>query len=246
MKNLLPFAALSCTANAIHSVSVRSNTPYDCNAVSGVDASFSPDEHSIHVDFPTISLTPSPPAHGYPGGDSYAGCDATVEFEDFPTQVRFGISNVTWYNGRLNLSENDFFYSLTSRVNLTIEHEQNFTPIKYPIIKDSSSANLLDLNIDPGIGNKSYEGEFKYMAENPNLIWSSCFGGYLSNATKLTFSMTARTKKGGTSSPGWKMDFGLVWEKCYPPDDTNWGQRVIRNWESCTYSNQTSLKRLTR
>ncbi|KAI1505579.1 hypothetical protein F5X99DRAFT_368515 [Biscogniauxia marginata] len=245
MISLFTFAALSRTASAVHAAAVRSNTPYDCNAVSGVDVSFSADEKIIHANFPTIDLTVKPPAHGFPGGDSNVVCDATVEFEDWPTQVRFAVANVTWHANELNLAENDNFYSLAAKFDLSVQHLRNYSPIQYPLIFDYASSTLLDLDVDPGIGNKSYTGEFEYFAENPNLVWSTCFGGYLANTTSLTFELRAHTENGGTSAPGWSMDLGLVWEDCYSPDDLNWGQIIHKNWESCTFQegNSTSGKR---
>ncbi|KAI1373892.1 hypothetical protein F4677DRAFT_461752 [Hypoxylon crocopeplum] len=242
MRTLLSIAVLSCAANAIHSVSVVSETPYDCDAVGGVDVAFTPKEDGIRANFPTIWLSEVSPAHGYPGGYSLVGCGATVEFEDFPNG-RFAIANVTWSIKNLNLTKGDNLYSLRSKVDLIIEHLTNYSPIRYPIVKDKSSAVLIDLDINPGLATtEDYQGEFKLTKENPNPVWSTCYNGYLANVTKLDFQIGASTKGGGRSSPGWSMDFGLIWEKCYAPNETTWGQTIIKGWESCTYreTNQTS------
>ncbi|KAI0379208.1 hypothetical protein F5Y04DRAFT_290421 [Hypomontagnella monticulosa] len=250
MKGFLLVAALLCTAIAVIPVSVFSTTPYTCNAIDGVDISFAPSEESlhpsIHANFPTIRMQETVPAHGNPGGDGTVGCTAAVEFTDFLTNVRFAISNVTWRNGHLNVTKNANFYSLKSKVEFSVKRLQNYYPLKCPLVKDFSSAVLLDLNVNPGIGTEGYLGEFEHIETNPKPVWSTCFGGYGSNTTKIEFSIQADTKGRANSLPGWSMDFGLVWEKCYPPADYNWGQRIIRDWESCTYreSNQTCIKTL--
>lgn len=143
MKTLLPIAALSRVANAIHAVSVVSRTPYDCDAVRGVDVYFAPDENTIHANFPTVALSVIPPAHGFPNGDSVALCDATVDFEDFLPGRRFAISNVTWSTGHLNLSGTEVLNSLSSKVKLSVEHQTHYYPVRYPIVKDLSLATLV-------------------------------------------------------------------------------------------------------
>ncbi|KAI2619888.1 hypothetical protein GGR54DRAFT_601732 [Hypoxylon sp. NC1633] len=247
MKVFLLFAMFSCTTNAIHSVSVVSETPYDCDAVRGVDVYFTPNDDGIHANFPTVHLSVMPPAHGYPGGYSQVGCGATVEFEDFPGGVRFSIANVTWNVQNLSLTKGDNLYSLRSKVDLIIEHLTNYSPIKYPLVKDKSSATLIDLDVNPALATtEDYQGEYILTKENPNQVWSTCYNGYLANVTKLDLRIGASTKGGGTSLPGWSMDFGLVWEGCYAPNETNWGENIIKGWESCTYreANQTSNRLL--
>ncbi|RWA11322.1 hypothetical protein EKO27_g3776 [Xylaria grammica] len=224
---------VASVADAIHSVSVVSLNAYDCNAVSGVDVAFASDEKSITASFPLISLTVAPPAHGYPGGNSSVGCGATVEFEDWPTGVRFAISNVTWHTGALNLTKSNLLHSLRAKVDLVVEHETNTYPLHYPIVKNYASATLLDLDIDPALND--FQGKYELSAKNPRPYWSTCFNGYLANATKITFQLGGSSSGGGTSQPGWSMDLGLVWESCYAPNETVWGQKVIRGWESCTY-----------
>ncbi|XXG95049.1 Putative flavin carrier protein 3 [Hypoxylon texense] len=202
MKILLSTTALYSVASAIHAVSVVSNTPYDCDAVRGVDIYFAPDENTIHANFPTVALTVIPPAHGFPNGDSSAVCDATVDFEDFLPSRRLAIANVTWSTGNLNLSKTEVLSSLRSKVKLNIEHQTNYYPIKYPIVKDLSSATLVDLDVNPGLAGKSYEGyhgDFNFTADNPSLVWSSCFNGFLDNSTKFDFEMVIETVGGGTS-----------------------------------------------
>ncbi len=100
MRYLIPIL-MSSAVDAIHSVSVVSTSPYTCNAVSGVDIAFASDENSITASFPPIALTVELPAHGYPGGNSSVACGGTVEFEDWPSNVRFAISDVTWNTGGL-------------------------------------------------------------------------------------------------------------------------------------------------
>ncbi|KAI0419465.1 hypothetical protein F5X98DRAFT_384737 [Xylaria grammica] len=256
-------ALVASVADATHSVSVVSLNAYDCNAVSGVDVAFASDEKSITASFPLISLTVAPPAHGYPGGNSSVGCGATVEFEDWPTGVRFAISNVTWHTGALNLTKSNLLHSLRAKVDLVVEHETNTYPLHYPIVKNYASATLvfsafyfifrisspvvqivrdklltvclmqLDLDIDPALND--FQGKYELSAKNPRPYWSTCFNGYQANATKITFQLGGSSSGGGTSQPGWSMDLGLVWESCYAPNETVWGQKVIRGWESCTY-----------
>ncbi|KAI1758206.1 hypothetical protein F4782DRAFT_477034 [Xylaria castorea] len=219
--------------DAIHSVSVVSTSAYTCNAVSGVDIAFAPDEKSITASFPPIALTVESPAHGYPGGNSTVGCGGTVEFEDWPSGVRFAISDVTWHTGKLNLTTNNLLHSLWAKVELAVEHETNTYPLHYPIVKNYASATLLDVDINPALSD--YQGRFEISRKNPRQYWSTCFNGWLANATKITFQLGGRSSGGGTSQPGWSMDLGLVWESCYAPNETVWGQKVIRGWESCTY-----------
>ncbi|KAI0109824.1 hypothetical protein F4814DRAFT_461066 [Daldinia grandis] len=244
---LFLIAVLSRVANAVYPISVVSHSPVDCDVMNGIDISFASDINSIHAWYPKTELIKTPPAHGDPGGDGFLGCSATVAFDGFPSLARFAITNVTWHNDHLSLPKNTSFSTLRSKVDLKIEHLQNYSPVRCPLVKDLSTATLklkrvqIDIKEKPDLGVEGYEGEFKFTKQNPNLVWSNCFGGYGSNATKITFSHQAWTKGKGASAPGWSMDFGLVWEKCYPPDETRWGQRVVKNWETCTYreSNET-------
>ncbi|KAI1804249.1 hypothetical protein F4811DRAFT_571427 [Daldinia bambusicola] len=234
-------AALSCVATAVYPISVVSHTPVDCDVMNGIDISFSRDINSIHAWYPKTEFIETPPAHGDPGGDGFLGCSATVQFDGFPSLARFAIANVTWNNDHLAIPKNTTFTTLGSKVELSIEHLQNYSPVRCPLVKDLSKATLIDIKEKPGLEFNDYDGEFKLTKENPNLVWSNCFGGYGANATKITFSMQAWTKGKAASAPGWSMDFGLVWEDCYPPAEIHWGQRVIKNWETCTYreSNET-------
>ncbi|RYC64121.1 hypothetical protein CHU98_g2069 [Xylaria longipes] len=242
MKYILPLFTAS-VVDAIHAVSVLSTSPYTCNAVSGVDIAFADDENSITANFPPIALTVEVPAHGNPGGNSTVGCGGTVEFEDWPSGVRFAVSDVTWRTGNLNLTEDNLLHSLTAKVDLAVEHETNTYPLRYPLVKNYASATLLDVDINPALSD--YQGAYETSTKNPNQYWSTCFNGYLANVTKLTFQLSGRSSGGGTSEPGWSMDVGLVWESCYAPNETIWGQKVINGWESCTYreTNATTTKR---
>lgn len=141
---LATLAALSATSvRAIHPVSVLSSSPYTCNAVSGVDIDFATDEQSILARFPPIALSVEPPAHGNPGGDSAVGCGATVQFEDFPTAVRFRIADVTWRTGKLNLTTDNTLDSLRARVDLIVVHQPDPEPVINPVVKNYASANLV-------------------------------------------------------------------------------------------------------
>ncbi|KAI1118335.1 hypothetical protein F5Y14DRAFT_447208 [Nemania sp. NC0429] len=232
MRYLLPIVIASAV-DAIHSVSVVSQSPYTCNAVSGVDIAFGAGDKSITASFPPIALTVAPPAHGYPGGNSSVGCGATVEFEDWPTGVRFAISDVTWHAVDLNLTKKNLLHSLRAKVDFAVEHTTNTYPLHYPIVKNYASATLLNLNIDPALSD--YQGRYRRSEKNPKPYWSTCFNGYGANKTKITFELYGDSSGGGTSQPGWSMDLGLVWESCYAPNETVWGQKVIRGWERCTY-----------
>jgi hypothetical protein len=139
--------ALASAVEAIHSVSVASTNAYTCNAVSGVDIAFADDEKSIKASFPPIALTVVGPAHGNPGGYSTVGCGGTVEFEDWPSGVRFAISDVTWHTGDLNLTKDNLLHSLTAQVDLEVDHETNTYPLHYPIVKDYASATLVCLRV---------------------------------------------------------------------------------------------------
>ncbi|KAI1345826.1 hypothetical protein F5Y01DRAFT_299423 [Xylaria sp. FL0043] len=232
MRFLIPIFITSAV-DAIHSVSVVSTSPYTCNAVSGVDVAFAPDEKSITASFPPIALTVEVPAHGYPGGNSTVACGGTVEFEDWPSGVRFAISDVTWHTAKLNLTEDNLLHSLWAKVDLAVEHETNDYPLRNPLVKDYASASLLDVDVNPSLSD--FHDEFQFSAKNPSLYWSTCFNGWLANVTKITFQLGGKSSGGGTSEPGWSMDLGLVWESCYAPNETVWGQKVIKGWESCTY-----------
>ncbi|RYP02535.1 hypothetical protein DL764_005779 [Monosporascus ibericus] len=91
--------------------------------------------------------------------------------------------------------------SLAAKVDMRVAHLTNYYPIKYPLVFDYAASALLDLDVNPGIGNDSYQGEFEYFANNPNLEWSTCFNGYLANTTSLDFALSGRTEKRGTSAP---------------------------------------------
>ncbi|KAK7959902.1 uncharacterized protein PG986_004756 [Apiospora aurea] len=232
-------------ATAIHANSVESDS-WSCDASRGIDISFTPapEHHQILVSFPTIALTVQPPAHGYPGGASNVGCSALVGFVDFAPQRRFAVANATWRadNG-VDLPADAELYRLTAKVEYRIERDMGTFPRKYPIVKDLSSAVLLDLDLDPKLSDEARQGKFEYFAENPNRVWTECKNGYEGNVTKMYFGLSGHTRKGGTSLPGWSMDLGLVWEDCYPPDDVGWGQTIINGWESCTYSNVNRTSR---
>ncbi|KAI1174373.1 hypothetical protein F4777DRAFT_554307 [Nemania sp. FL0916] len=241
MRSLLPILIASAVVEAIHSVSVVSSNAYTCNPVSGIDIAFGPGDQSISANFPPIALAVEFPAHGYPGGNSSVGCGGTVEFEDFPSGVRFAISDITWRTGKLNLTKNNLFYSLTAKVDFAVEHNTNTYPIHYPVVKDYASATLLNMNVNPALSD--YHDVYEHSAKNPNIYWSTCFNGWGANVTKMTFEISGKTDGGGTSEPGWGMDLGLVWESCYAPNETNWGQKVIRGWESCSYRETNATKK---
>ncbi|OTB00374.1 hypothetical protein M426DRAFT_26606 [Hypoxylon sp. CI-4A] len=201
------------------------------------------DDRSIYAKFPQTQLQLTPPAHGDPGGDGFLGCHATVQFDGFGSGQRFAISNVTWYNDHLNLTKGTDLHILKSIVDFTVEHTWNFNPI--------------NLSVNPGIGLDGYEGEFKFTQDNREPVWSTCFGGYGSNVTKIDFMIQAWTKGPGDSwlfsalqcqfymmlISCWCMDSGLIWESCYPPAETSWGKKTITDWQSYTYrkSNLTCI-----
>ncbi|KAI0532144.1 hypothetical protein GGR58DRAFT_517952 [Xylaria digitata] len=199
MRYVLPIFAASAV-DAIHSVSVVSSNAYTCNAVSGVDIAFASDEKSITTSFPPIALTVEAPAHGYLGGNSSIGCGATVEFEDWPSGVRFAILGVAWHTGKLNLTKNNLLHSLRAKVD------------------------LLDVDVDPALSD--FQGKYEFSTKNPRPYWSTCFNGYLANTTKISFQLGGSSSGGGTSQPGWSMDLGLIWESCYAPNETTWGQKA--------------------
>ena len=141
--SLLLIAALSSVAAAVYPISVVSHSPVDCDVMNGLDISFAPDINSIRAWYPKTELLETPPAHGDPGGDGFLGCSATVEFDGFPSLARFAIANVTWHNDHLNLPKNTRLSTLRSRVELSIEHLQNYSPVRCPLIKDLSRATLV-------------------------------------------------------------------------------------------------------
>ncbi|RYP43934.1 hypothetical protein DL768_009565 [Monosporascus sp. mg162] len=208
MRKALALAALFRATSGLHSVAVRSSNAYNCDPINGIDIAFSEDRNKISAKFPTIDLTVYPPAHGNPGGYSTVSCGASVEFEDWLSQVRFAIQNVTWHVDNLNLTGNNNLYSLTAKVDMRVAHLTNYYPIKYPLVFDYAASTLLDLDVNPGIGNDSYQGEFEYFANNPNLevsILKAFFHGVLIiswGPTKYSnFALSGQTEKGGTSAP---------------------------------------------
>ncbi|CAJ2502040.1 Uu.00g048930.m01.CDS01 [Anthostomella pinea] len=232
----LLIAALVGDAVAIHAVAVTSQDPYACNAVSGVDIAWAEDENSIHADFPDISLTVYPPAHGNENGQSTVGCGAAVEFADWSSGQRFAVSNVTIRASNLNLPGDNDLYTIKASVDFQVVDLLNYYPIQYPLQLNYASSSLLDIDVDSGIGNGSFVGPYEQYVENAKTVWSPCFNGYLSNTTTMVFALSAETVKGGTSDAGWSMDLGIVWEDCYYPDQGVWGQTVLTNWESCSFS----------
>ncbi|KAK6858898.1 hypothetical protein PG995_004751 [Apiospora arundinis] len=250
--SILPFSSLTLLlvalrpTDAIHANSVETTDSWSCDASRGIDVNFTPapEHRQLLVRFPTIALTVMPPAHGNPGGYSNVGCSATVGFVDFSSQRRFAIANVTWRaDGGISLAKGEVLYTLDAKVEYRIERFTGTYPIKYPIVKDLSTATMLDMdNIDPKLGDEGYQGVFEYTAQNPKRVWSDCKNGYTGNVTKMYFEMGGHTRGGGTSLPGWSMDLGLVWEDCHPTEEHGWGQTIINGWESCTYrtTNQTS------
>ncbi|RYP77398.1 hypothetical protein DL771_001193 [Monosporascus sp. 5C6A] len=234
MRNALALAALFRATSGLHSVAVRSNNPYDCDPINGIDIAFSEDRNKISAKFRTIELTVYPPVHGNPGGFSIVSCGASVEFKDRSPHARLAIENVTWHVDNLNLTGNNNLYGLAAKVDMRVAHLTNYYPTKYPLVFDYAASTLLDLDVDPGIGNDSYQGEFVYFA-NSNLEWSTCFGGYLANTTSIDFALSDRTEKGGTSAPGWSMELDLAWEECYPSEEQDWGQVRHKNWEICSF-----------
>ncbi|KAK7993228.1 hypothetical protein PG989_006609 [Apiospora arundinis] len=254
--SIQPFSSLTLLlvalrpTDAIHANSVETTDSWSCDASRGIDVNFTPapEHHQLLVRFPTIALTVMPPAHGNPGGYSDVGCSATVGFLDFSSQRRFAIANVTWRadNG-IGLAKGQELYRLDAKVEYRIERFTGTYPIKYPIVKDLSTATMLDMdNIDPKLGAEGYQGVFEYTAQNPDRV---CLYSGLT-ARMDTREMSQRcilrwgghTRGGGTSLPGWSMDLGLVWEDCHPTEEHGWGQTIINGWESCTYrtTNQTS------
>ncbi|KAK7964442.1 hypothetical protein PG988_011416 [Apiospora saccharicola] len=160
-------------AAAIHANSVETRDSWSCDASRGIDISFTPapEHRQLLVRFPTIALSVVPPAHGNPDGYSNVGCSPTVGFLDFANQRRFAIANVTWRadNG-VNLTRGQELYRLTAKVEYMIERWMGTTPVKYPIVKDLSSAVMLDMEVDPKLGNDGLQGKFEYTAENPTRV----------------------------------------------------------------------------
>ncbi|RWA11038.1 hypothetical protein EKO27_g4052 [Xylaria grammica] len=258
MRATLLLAALSAASGvsaAVNAAAVRSQTPYSCNAVGGVGATFEQDMSVMHSKFPDLHLYVDTPSHGFPPSYSIMHCLATVEFSepDFGAgnrQARFAISNVTWSNNNLTLEKGDNFKTLRGKVDLNIEVSNLTSPVHYPIGKDRYSSNLVNLEVNPAVGvDEPYDGKFEFTAKNPNPTFTPCFLGRSSHVLKFDFDIYAQTVDGGVSSAGWNVDFGLIYEECHwTPESDNWGQTKIKDWESCTYrdTNQTAVKRKLR
>ncbi|KAI0399513.1 hypothetical protein F4802DRAFT_589080 [Xylaria palmicola] len=255
MKTALLLSALSGASGvngAVNAASVRSQTPYSCNAVGGVRVTFENDMSVMHARFPDLHLYVDTPSHGFPPSYSIMFCLATVEFSepDFGTgsrQTRFAISDVTWSNNNLTLEKGDNFRTLRGKVDLNVEVDNRTSPVHYPIGKDRYSSNLVNLEVNPAVGvDEPYSGSFKFTARNPKPTFTPCFLGRSSHALKFDFDIFAETVDGGVSSAGWNVDFGLIYEECHwTADKDNWGQTRIKNWESCSYreANQTAGRR---
>ncbi|KAI0184777.1 hypothetical protein EV127DRAFT_443407 [Xylaria flabelliformis] len=255
MKATLLLAALSGVSGvsgAASAVAARSQTPYSCNAVGGIQVTFEEDMSVMHAKFPDLHLYVDTPSHGFPPSYSIMYCLATVEFSesDFGSgysQARFAISDVTWSNNNLTLEKGDNFNQLRGKVDLNIEISNLTSPVHYPIGKDKLSANMVNLEVNPAIGvNESFNGEFKFTAKNPNPYFTPCFLGRSDHALKFDFDIFAETVDGGVSTAGWNVDFGLIYEECHWTEGSdNWGTTRINDWETCTYrtANQTAAKR---
>ncbi|KAJ3577449.1 hypothetical protein NPX13_g3118 [Xylaria arbuscula] len=246
------FGASSVSA-AINAAGVRSQTPYACNAVGGVQVTFSEDVSVMHAKFPNLNLYVDTPSHGFPPSYSIMYCIATVVFSepDFGTgtnQHRFAIANVTWSNSNLTLEKGDNFNTLQTTVDLNIEVSNETTPVHYPIGTDKYSANLANFKANPAVGvDEPHSGEFTFTATNPKPYFTPCFLGRSAHVLNFDFSVFAETEEGGTSTGGWEVDFGLIYEDCHWTEESdNWGTTQIKDWESCTYheaTNTTSAKR---
>jgi hypothetical protein len=148
---LLPALSGAASVSAvINAAAVRSQTPYSCNAVGGVRATFEEDMSIMHARFPDLHLYVDTPSHGFPPSYSIMYCLATVEFSesDFGSgyrQTRFAISNVTWSNNNLTLEKGDNFKALRGKVDLNVEVSNETSPVHYPIGKDRYSSNLVSV-----------------------------------------------------------------------------------------------------
>ncbi|KAI0975962.1 hypothetical protein F4678DRAFT_419192 [Xylaria arbuscula] len=249
---LTVLSGASSVSAAINAAAVRSQTPYSCNAVGGTDVTFADDLSVLHAKFPDLYLYVDTPSHGFPPSYSIMDCQTTVEFSepDFGSgysQARFAIANVTWSTNNLTLAKGDNLNTLTAKVDLKIEVSNETSPVHYPIGKDLYENNLVNLQVNPAIGvDEPFSGEFKYTAVNPNPYFTPCFLGRSDHALKFDFQIYAETVDGGVSSPGWNVDFGLIYETCqWTPESDNWGSTYIQGWQSCYYrtTNTTSLKR---
>ncbi|GAP86575.1 hypothetical protein SAMD00023353_2001730 [Rosellinia necatrix] len=253
---LLPLAtALSGATGARAAVdarAVRSQTPYACNAVGGVAVTFAEDMGAMRAAFRDLRLSVQTPSHGLPPSRSAMRCLATVEFAepDFGAgsrQARFAVAGVAWSNADLSLDKGDDLKVLGARVDLDVEVTNETSPVRYPIGKDRYSSNLVNLQVNPAVGvDKPYSGEFNFTAKNPNPTFTPCFLGRSGHALKFDFDIFAETVDGGVSSAGWNVDFALIYEECHwTPDQDNWGQTRIKDWESCTYrkANQSFTRR---
>ncbi|KAI1353997.1 hypothetical protein F5Y01DRAFT_312259 [Xylaria sp. FL0043] len=242
----------SSVSAVINAAAVRSQTPYSCNAVGGTIVTFEDDMSVMHTKFPDLYLFVDTPSHGFPPSYSIMDCITEAEYSEDNfgsgySQARFAIANVTWSNNNLTLEKGDNFNTLRAKVDLNIEVSNETSPVHYPIGKDRYSANLVYLEVNPGLGvNESYSGPFTFTATNPNPYFTPCFLGRSAHALKFGFNIYAYTEEGGVSSPGWNVDFGLIYEECqWTPESDNWGTTQIKDWQDCYYSttNSSSLKR---
>ncbi|KAI2781675.1 hypothetical protein F4815DRAFT_71208 [Daldinia loculata] len=226
---------------------VVSETPYQCAPGQSMNITFLPD--SLRLDLPSMRFG----TEGHGRTDEYAGCQFTVEFTSWWYKYRFAIRDVT-YRGHLNATDGVQLYQLKANTVFRYENRKVNPGRAPPDIWNVSMSTMIDNTAEAAVGGEgNFDDNFEVSGGNSsNLEWSTCMDGGEGSGdvkTKLSFNIGATTsdksgKGTGILTRGLTLDFGLVWEECYPDRSVKnaWGQTRIDDWSVCTYNtnNETS------
>ncbi|KAI1482843.1 hypothetical protein F4774DRAFT_406545 [Daldinia eschscholtzii] len=229
---------------------VTTETPYQCAPGQSMNITFF--SNTLRLDLPSMRFGTT----GHGRTDEYAGCQFTIEFTSWWYKYRFAIQDVT-YRGHLNATDGVQLYQLKSDAVFRYEFHKINPQRAPPDVWNVSMSTMFDNTAKTAIGGAgNFDDDFEASGNSStNLEWSTCMNGGEGSGdvkTKLSFNIGAttsdKTGKGtGILTRGLTLDFGLVWEECYPdPDAANaWGQTRIDDWSICTYNTNSNASRAT-
>ncbi|KAI1135029.1 hypothetical protein F5Y05DRAFT_190004 [Hypoxylon sp. FL0543] len=223
-----------------------SDTPNQCSPGQSMSITFLPD--TLRLDLPNMRFG----TEGHGRTDEVAVCQFTAEFTDLWYKYRFAIQDVT-YKGHLNATDGVQLYQLKANTVFRYENRKLNPGRAPPDVWNVSMSTMIDNTANTAIGGEgNFDDDFSVSGNSSHLEWSTCMDGGEGTGdvkTKLVFRLTATTsdKTGngtGVLARGLTLDFGIVWEECYPDRAAKnaWGETRIDNWSVCTYNNtnQTS------